>query len=56
LQKIEQSGSVLRKQSSSTAHLFFASPLKKSSFSGLFDTHPPIQERINRLLAMDRHQ
>ncbi len=52
LAKIEQAGSVMKKQSSSTAHLFFANPLKKGSIAGLFSTHPPIAERIARLKKM----
>jgi len=52
LEKIEQYGSPMKKQSASTAHLFFANPLKKGSFSGLFSTHPPIEDRINRLREM----
>ncbi len=52
LEKIKQGGSATKKQNSSTAHLFFANPLKKSSFSGLFSTHPPVDERISRLRAM----
>lgn len=55
LQKIEQSGSVLRKQNTSTAHLFFANPLKKKSLLNMFSTHPPIEERIRRLQGMDLH-
>lgn len=36
-----------------TAHLFIANPLKKGKeTAGLFDTHPPIQERISILLTM----
>ena len=53
LAKIGQYGSATKKQTPSTAHLFFANPLKKSSFSGLFDTHPPIEERIDRLKHME---
>jgi len=53
LAKIGQSSSVLKKQSSSTAHLFFANPLKKHSFANLFSTHPPIEERIARLKHME---
>lgn len=39
-----------------TAHLFIANPLGSGKtarwFSGLFNTHPPIEERISRLLNM----
>lgn len=52
LGKIEQSGMSMRRQNSSTAHLFFANPLKKKSFSKLFSSHPPTQERIARLQRM----
>ncbi len=52
LDKIGAYGSTMQKQSSSTAHLFFANPLKKSSFSGLFSTHPPVEERVRRLRKM----
>lgn len=52
LEKIGKSGSVMKRQNSSTAHFFFANPLKKGSISNLFSTHPPIQDRIKRLHAM----
>ena len=37
-----------------TAHLYIESPLRdhhglRSSLGGLFDTHPPLEERIHRL-------
>lgn len=41
--------STLHTQNSSTAHMFFANPLKGKSIAGLFSTHPPVQDRINRL-------
>ncbi len=53
LSKIEKYGKPLQKQSTSTAHLFFANPLKSSSFMSLFSTHPPIEDRIKRLTDMD---
>src|SRR5690606_15446117 len=52
LAKIGSHGSVMKKQNPSTAHLFFANPLKKGSLSSLFSTHPPVQERIKRLKEM----
>lgn len=49
LQKLEQYGKPLQRQSSSTAHLFFSNPLKKGFMSNLFSTHPPLEARIARL-------
>jgi heat shock protein HtpX len=34
------------------AHLFIVNPLKGATFAGLFSTHPPLEERIRRLRAM----
>jgi heat shock protein HtpX len=55
LEKIEKRGSVVKRQNTATAHLFFANPLKKSGLTGLFDTHPPIEDRIKRLRNMGTH-
>jgi heat shock protein HtpX len=33
----------------STAHMFIVNPLSGKQFSGLFSTHPPLEERIKRL-------
>lgn len=52
LEKIAAHGSNLKKENPSTAHLFFANPLKKNSLSGLFSTHPPVEERIRTLRQM----
>ena len=42
--------------SNATAHLFIENPFggksAKTWFAGLFDTHPPIQERIKILRSM----
>lgn len=35
-----------------TAHLFIANPLHGRSFSALFSSHPPMEERVRRLRAM----
>jgi heat shock protein HtpX len=35
------------------AHLFIVNPLKGVSLGGLFSTHPPLEERIRRLRAMN---
>ncbi len=52
LEKIANKGSVTARANSSTAHLFFANPLRKGSVSNLFSTHPPIEERIKALRDM----
>ena len=54
LEKIGQNGGALRRQNTSTAHLFFASPLKGKAIANLFSTHPPIEERVKRLRQMGR--
>ncbi len=35
----------------STAHMFIVNPLSGKRLQGLFATHPPVEERINRLLG-----
>jgi heat shock protein HtpX len=52
LQKLGATGTAMRRQNSSTAHLFFASPLKGASLAKLFSTHPPIEERVARLRSI----
>ena len=37
-----------------TAHLFIVNPLSGRGFAGLFSTHPPLEDRIARLLSMNR--
>lgn len=55
LEKIRDHGSVMRRQNTSTAHLFFANPLKGKSIAKLFSTHPPVEDRIKRLREMGSH-
>jgi heat shock protein HtpX len=38
-----------------TAHLFIVNPLSGRSIAGLFATHPPLEERIARLLGTYTH-
>jgi heat shock protein HtpX len=38
--------------SPATAHMFILSPLTGGGLMSLFSTHPPVEERIARLLAM----
>ena len=52
LEKIGKYGSALQKSNSSTAHLFFANPLKAGNVAALFSTHPPVSERVRILREM----
>ncbi|MGH9857880.1 MAG: M48 family metallopeptidase, partial [Acidobacteriota bacterium] len=51
LEKIS-AGPPLKTAGNATAHLFIANPFKAKSFTHLFSTHPPIEERIKRLRQM----
>ncbi|HMT18584.1 MAG TPA: M48 family metalloprotease [Candidatus Saccharibacteria bacterium] len=52
LEKLKTGNTGLKRQNTSTAHLFFANPLKRRAFASLFDTHPPIDDRIAKLREM----
>jgi len=52
LEKLGTAGTAMRRQNTSTAHLFFANPLRKSAFLNAFSTHPPLEERVKRLRTM----
>lgn len=52
LEKISASSAPLETANAATAHLFIANPFKKKAFSSLFSTHPPIEDRINKLRNM----
>jgi heat shock protein HtpX len=56
LEKLAKDPHTLRTASNATAHLFIVNPFKgkdtKQMFASLFDTHPPIEERIKILRSM----
>ncbi|MDJ0322945.1 M48 family metalloprotease [Cryobacterium sp. PH31-AA6] len=54
LAKLETYGRPMQKQNSSMAHLWISNPLKPGMMAKLFSTHPPIEERIERLHTMGR--
>ena len=56
LEKIGRDKEVLKSANNATAHLYIANPFKGKAlhhwFTGLFNTHPPIEERIKILRSM----
>jgi heat shock protein HtpX len=57
LEKLLADSTVVRHTSRATAHLWIESPLERESNGGwlnsMFDTHPPLQQRIALLAAME---
>lgn len=57
LQKISGDREPLEVANRATAHLYIINPLKGSEavgwFAGLFNTHPPVAERVKALMAME---
>jgi heat shock protein HtpX len=55
LQKISGDREVLEVANRATAHLYIANPIKKfeKRSKGLFSTHPPIEERVKILRALE---
>ncbi|PIU79436.1 MAG: zinc metalloprotease HtpX [Candidatus Moranbacteria bacterium CG_4_10_14_3_um_filter_44_15] len=53
LEKISADPTPMRHANRATAHLFIANPFKGKKISNLFQTHPPIAERVKRLRGMD---
>lgn len=59
LEKISTDREPLEAANKATAHLYIANPLKNvhsavGMFAGLFQTHPPVEERIRALRALTR--
>jgi heat shock protein HtpX len=58
LEKISDDPTPMRNANKATAHLYIENPFKKDGhgkvawFAGLFDTHPPIKDRIQALQKM----
>jgi heat shock protein HtpX len=50
LEKLGQYGRPLQKQQASMAHLWMADPIQPGVIDRMFQTHPPIAERVKRLL------
>jgi len=54
LEKLDADPEPLEVANKATAHLYIVNPLKEwgGTLNGLFNTHPPIQERIRRLRSL----
>lgn len=56
LQKISKDRRPLPGMNAATAHLYFSNPMKEGGLiDKLFSTHPPIEERIERLQKLSKH-
>ena len=53
LEKISADPAPMKSANRATAHLFIANPFKGKKISSLFQTHPPITERVKVLRGMD---
>jgi len=59
LEKISADTVPLKRANKATAHLYITNPLKEHKgssrgwFAGLFDTHPPVEERVAKLREME---
>ena len=49
LKKLDEHSRPMRRQNSATNAMYINNPMKKGVFSKLFSTHPPIEDRIERL-------
>jgi len=52
LEKIASENRPMAQASQATAHLFISSPFSGKKLSGLFSTHPPVEDRIKKLREM----
>lgn len=56
LERLHKDKEVLEAATNATAHLYITNPFKGKQFhawfAGIFNTHPPIEERVKRLRAM----
>ncbi len=57
LRKLDEDKTKLSRANGATAHLYIEDPMKKeegffAKLGGLFSTHPPLEDRINRLQEM----
>jgi heat shock protein HtpX len=53
LEVLAADSTIVRQKSNAVAHIWIESPLDSKSLSKLFSTHPPIEERIATLRAME---
>ena len=53
LETLARDSTVVRQRSNAVAHIWIESPLDGKAVSKLFATHPPIEERIETLRAME---
>ena len=49
LKKLDEHGQPMKRQNSATSAMYISNPMKKGALSKLFSTHPPIEDRIERL-------
>jgi heat shock protein HtpX len=54
LEKLGTYGRPMQKQNTTMAHMWIADPTKPGIMDKLFSTHPPIAERVQRLIASGR--
>ncbi|MCU1410531.1 MAG: protease [Rhodoglobus sp.] len=55
LEKLGQYGRPMQKQNSTMAHMWIADPTKPGLMDKLFSTHPPIADRVKRLIESGRN-